>query len=158
MRRLLLTGTLAVSLSALGASSAVARHHVRGDATPEGAQKAPLFGPGDFTAPCSTGGVPTPQTFGFVVLNTPGNETTVTGEVALKHAAPDATYEAVLFQGTAVVCSGSPVGELTTNEKGNGNLHFKAPREPATTTFIVHVGGGPPQAPEFFATPAVDLD
>ena len=155
MRRLLLTFALAVSLSALYASPALARrHHHAGKGAPEGAQKAPLYGPNEFVIPCATGGSPTSETFGFTVLNTPGDETTVDGEVALKHAAANTTFNVELVQGA---CSAiSPVGEITTNKHGNGNLHFTTPREPGATTFFVDIAPGAPL--QAFASPAVELD
>jgi hypothetical protein len=135
------------------------RHHHSGALAPQGAQKAPLYGPfppgGNLD--CTIGGTPTPNTFGFAVFNTPGNETTVSGEVALKHAVPRATYEVLFVQGP--VCEVSFSAEFTTNNKGNGNLHFTTPRNPAATTFLVEVGrvvGG--VGMEFFLSPAVGLD
>src|ERR1700739_4460558 len=90
MRRLLPALVLALSLSALGASSALAQ-------APEGAKKAPMFGPDveDSGFTCEGGANPTPKTFGFVVLNTPGNDTTLSGTLGLKRAAPKTTYEVV---------------------------------------------------------------
>jgi hypothetical protein len=154
MRRLLLTFALAVSLSALYASPALARrHHHAGKGAPEGAQKAPIFGPNEFIVGCGTGGQPTAETFGFAVLNTPGDDTTLTGEVALKGAEPDQTFEVAAVQG---VCESiTPVGTITTNSKGNGNLHFTTARSPAATTFFVDLVREGAQA---FATPAVELD
>ena len=60
MRRLLLSLALALTLSAAGASSALAE-------APEEAQKAPLFGPNP-TVMCPSGGLPTRGTFGSVVF------------------------------------------------------------------------------------------
>ncbi len=158
MRRLLLSIALAVSMSALYASPALARrgrhHGSRG--APQGAQKAPLFGPFSPSQPvsCSTGAEPTPKTFGFAVLNTPGDETTLSGEVALKHATPNATYNVVVVQGVCLAFT--PVGEITTNGQGNGNLEFTTARNPAAKTFIVNVENT--AAPEEFISPAVELD
>jgi hypothetical protein len=155
MRRLLLSFALAVSLSALGASSALAqRHHHAGKGAAEGAQKAPLYGP-HAELGC-TGGAPTPQTFGFVVWNTPGDETTLTGEVALKHAAPNATFQVSSVQQAPLTCAISVriVGTLTTSEKGNGNLRFTEERIPGSTTFFVEIIN----VNEDFITPAVELD
>ena len=91
MRRLLLSFVLALALSALGSSSAMA-------AGPGGAQKAPLFEqPAEPEDGCTAGGPPG-RTSGFAVLNTAGNEMTVAGEVSLKRAAPHTTYEVIVEQ------------------------------------------------------------
>ena len=151
MRRLLPSLTLALTLSAVGASSAVA-------AAPEGAQKAPLYGPkAESGFSCEAGVFPTPETFGFVVLNTPGDETTVRGEVVLKHAAPDTTYPVVFVQqveGSSCVVANTVSNAFTTNERGNANLHFKVPRDPTATKFWVGIG----LEPGTFGSPAVELD
>jgi hypothetical protein len=148
MRRLLLSLVLALSLSAVGASSALA-------AAPEGAQKAPLYGPLDPTLSCLTGGAPTPETFGFAVLNTPGNEMTLTGEVALQHAAPNAEYVVEDKQSSSVFCGSNDVGTIMTNKNGNGNLHFTDERSPLATNFFVVVTN---RVTEVFTSPAVELD
>jgi hypothetical protein len=151
MRRLLLTFVLVMSLSAVGASSALAE-------APEGAQKAPLFGPRAADAFSCEGGVaPTPETFGFVVLNTPGKDTTVSAQVSLKGAAPNTEYKVFVAQDTGPLCPFSfSTSNLTTNKKGNGNLHFTVERVPTATKFWVgiesfHIG-------ETFGSPAVELD
>src|SRR5438552_7317219 len=119
MRRLLLPLTLAMSLFALYASTALAQ-------APEGAQKAPLYGPEAASGfSCEAGVFPTPKKFGFVVLNTPGNEATLSVEVALKRAAPNTEYTVFVDQSTGPFCAFSPASSnITTNKKGNGNLHF----------------------------------
>jgi len=151
MRRLLLSLALALALSAVGASSALALGR-------EGAQKAPLYGPkAESGFSCEAGVFPTPETFGFVILNTPGNETTVSGEVVLKHAAPDSTYPLVFVQQVAgSFCTGSNTVStaFTTNKRGNANLHFRVPREATATKFWVGIG----LEPGTFGSPAVELD
>jgi hypothetical protein len=157
MRKLLLSFALALSLSALGASSALARPHQRaGKGAPEGAQKAPLFGPASFVGSCFTGGTPTPETFGFAVLNTPGDETTVTGEVALKRARPSTTYDVTIVQALPVGCEITIGHTITTNNKGNGNLHFTVERVPVGREFFVEVFNV--ANAEEYASPAVPLD
>jgi hypothetical protein len=146
MRRLLLSLALALTLSAVGASSALAAATV-------GAQKAPIYGLVDGST-CETGGFPTPQTFGFAVLNTPGDETTVTGEVSLEHAAPNTAYEVGLIESLGVFCLAREAGTITTNRNGNGNLHFTTERSPGSTRFFVNLK----TAPEELNTPAVELD
>jgi hypothetical protein len=142
MRRLIVSFALALTLFALGASSALAK-------APEGAKKAPLFGPNAEGSCVEVS--PTPKTFGFAILDTPGNEMTLSGEVALKRAAPNAMYEVVALQSP---CSGFFAGTLTTNKRGNGNLHFTVPRDPRATKFGVELLRG---SQEFFQSPGVKL-
>jgi hypothetical protein len=152
MKRLVLSLALVLMLSAVCASSALAE-------APEGAQTAPLYGPFGLTRiDCATGAQPTPETFGLVVLNTPGDETTLTGEVALTHAAPNVTYSVDVGQGNSVMCvfPFPQVGEITTNKNGNGNLHFTTARNPAVTKFFVEVFNT--STIEGFIGPAVELD
>jgi hypothetical protein len=140
-----------IALLGLSASTALA-------AAPEGAQKAPLFGP-NYTVSgfdCSTGAFPTPKTFGFVVLNTPGNEMTVTGEVALKRAAKNTAYEVIDVQDIGGFCFNFVVGTITTNNKGNGNLHFAVERLTGSTEFWVALWNVPGE--EFLGNSAVELD
>jgi hypothetical protein len=144
MRRLLLSLTLALTLSAVGASTALA-------AAPQGAQTAPLYGPNAGFS-CIFGGSPTSTTFGFVVLNTPDNRGTVSGAVALRHAAPNATYEVLLIGWPS--CS-APKATITTNKQGNGSLHVTAERR-SDTKFFVDVAR--PFPTEEFNSPAVELD
>jgi hypothetical protein len=151
MRRLVLSLALALTLSAVGANSALA-------AAPEGAQKAPLFGP-HAEGECVEV-TPTPKTFGFAILDTPGNEMTLSGEVALKGAAPNATYEVTAGQETPTFCPGFLLGTITTNKEGNGNLHFTVPREPTATRFSVELirESAPGRPEEIFGSPGVELD
>ena len=149
MRRLLLTFGLAVSLSALGASSALA--------APEGAQKAPLFGP-ESSLFCS-GGTPTTNTFGFVVLNTPGDESTLTGKVVLKGAAPNTTYNVADLQIKGPACAGHFRGsQIHTNGQGNGTVKFTVLRDPEFTEFAVAVTTALFPLDNAFISPAVELD
>jgi hypothetical protein len=132
MRRLLLPLTLAMSLFALNASSALAQ-------APEGAQKAPLYGPEAASGfSCEAGVFPTPKKFGFVVLDTPGNEATVSAQVALKRAAANTEYSVFVAQNTGSLCPFSLASStIKTNKKGNGNLHFTVERMPTATKFWV---------------------
>jgi hypothetical protein len=152
MRRLILSLALTVSLSAVGASSALA-------AAPEGAQKAPLYGP-EFSSICPGGVAATPHTFGFASLNTPGNETTLSGVVSLKGAAPNATYRVEPVQeflGSLCVTPTPSIVLLHTNGKGNGTVEFSSVRERGTTAFNVEVFNVAPPFDEY-GTPAVELD
>jgi hypothetical protein len=137
----------------LGARSALAE-------APDRAQTAPLFGPIPGANEVCEGGVPTPKAFGFVVLNTPGNETTLSGEVALKNAKPK--YR-IPRQGCpddlrprGVGCTLKTVGTITTNKNRNGNLHFTDGRLPGTTSFNVAVVTL--SFLEIFESAAVELD
>jgi hypothetical protein len=152
MRRLLLSLALAASLSALSASSALAQ-------APELAQKAPLYGPEAATAfSCEAGVFPTPKKFGFVVLDTPGNEGTVSGEIALKRAAPNTEYVGIFVdQSTGSLCTPSPIAtSITTNKKGNGNLHFSVERVPSATKFWVGMTSA--SSSETIGSSSVELD
>jgi hypothetical protein len=153
MRRLIQSLALAVSLSAVGASSAMA-------AAPEGAQKAPLYGP-EFSSTCTGGAAATAHTFGFAILNTAGNETALSGVVSLKGAAPNATYrvEPVQAEPEAVLCGvlASSIVLLHTNGKGNGTVEFSGERVPGNTTFNVEVFNVAPPFDEY-GSPAVELD
>jgi hypothetical protein len=151
MTRLLLSFTLAAALSALGASSALAQG-------PEGAQKAPLFEqPAEPEDGCTAAGPPG-KTSGFAVLNTPGNDMTVTGEVSLKRGAPNTTYDVIVeqhFTPGELGCAETFGGTLTTNNKGKGNAHVNLGRVPGTTTFSVELESG--SEPEFVSS-EVELD
>ena len=152
MRRLVLFLTLALSLSALGASSALAE-------APKGAQKAPLFGP-EASSTCESGGAPTHKTFGFAILETPGNETTLSGVVSLKGAAPNATFRVSPVQGPLGPFCGvlaDSVVSLHTNGRGNGTVELSGGRIPGTTKFFVELVNKAPPFEEF-ASPAVELD
>jgi hypothetical protein len=157
MRRLVLSLPLALTLSAVGASSALAE-------APEGAQKAPLFGPfTPFFVSCETGAPPTAATFGSAVLNTPNGETTLSGEVTLKGAKPNTEYEVEVFEGSPApvhLCGSVFLGSFTTNAEGNGNFHFTTARDPRATLFFVNVENAALVVPagEGFLSPAVELD
>ena len=153
MRRLLLSLALALTLSAVGASSALA-------AAPEGAQKAPLFEETSAVEDGCTPGGPSGTTSGFAVLNTPGNEQTVTGEVSLKRGAPNTTYDIIVeehFEPGELGCfENAFAGTLTTNEEGNGNQHITVERFPSATTFSVELENA--SGSEEFVSSAVELD
>jgi hypothetical protein len=152
MSRLLLSLALAASLSALSASTALAQ-------APGGAQKAPLYGPQAANGfSCEAGVFPTPKKFGFVVLDTPGNEATVSGEIVLKRAAPNTEYVGVFVdQSNGPFCTGIPIGNnITTNKKGNGNLHFSVERVPSATKFWVGMTSA--TALETIGSSSVELD
>src|SRR2546430_17312863 len=70
------------------------------DPPPQGAAKEPLFNTAAFA--CPTGAVPTPTTFGFVILKTHGpadafgNDSVVSAEVVIRNGIPKATYQIFL--------------------------------------------------------------
>jgi hypothetical protein len=130
---------------------------------PGGSQRAAIFGP-EVEATgntCAGGASPTLTTFGSVVLNTPGKETTVTGKVTLKHATPSATFQVTLAEKEpgGLECRSFLVGTITTNRKGSAKLQFTAKRAspPLPTRFWVSVLEESPFA-ELLASSAVELD
>jgi len=102
------------------------------DPPPQGAAKEPLFNTAVFT--CSTGVMPTPTTFGFVILNTHGpadafgKDSVVSVEVAIKGGIPNATYQIFLAQDPGNCPNMVSVGTATTNDQGNGNGHAEVSR------------------------------
>jgi hypothetical protein len=124
---------------------------VNANKTPEGAQKAPIFS--STGADCRTGTAPTPPTFGFASLNTPGDETTITGVLALNGVAPKETYEVFVL---GVPCTAEVfAGALTTNMEGNGTLEFAVPR-PSGAKFYVEARASLRFEP--YGSPPVKLD
>jgi hypothetical protein len=154
MRRLLLSLALAASLVALGTSAAAG-------APPKGPKKVPLFGPNvqETGFNCAAGGFRTEKTFGSVVLDTPGNESTVTGKVKLKGATPNATFAVDLGEGSeSSNCEIFTVGWLTTDKKGKAKFQFSAGRFAGDTFFWIFILEEPPPRKDILATPAVELD
>ena len=111
------------------------------DPPPQGAAKEPLFNTGVFT--CSTGAIPTPTTFGFVILNTHGpadafgNDSVVSAEVVIKNGIPNATYQIFLAQHIGNCPNMVSVGTVTTNGQGNGNGHAEVSRISTARNFWV---------------------
>jgi hypothetical protein len=79
---------------------------------------------------------------------------TLSGEVALKNAVPNVTYEVLVIQYPS--CQGTKA-TLTTHKQGNGSLHFTTERRPLNTKFFVDVFRPFPFLEEF-NSPAVELD
>jgi hypothetical protein len=129
---------------------------------PKGRQKAMIYGP-EVEATgntCSGGATATPQTFGSVVLDTPGQEATVTGKLTVKHATPGARFQVtwVEREPLALECHSFFVGTLTTNRKGNAKFRFTANRSFAgSTSYWVSVLEESPFT-ELLASSAVELD
>jgi hypothetical protein len=149
MRRLLLSLALALTLSALGASPALAA----------GAQRVPMYGPISHFEECG-GGVATPENFGFAVLNAAGNRTTLSGQIVVRGLKPSTVYEVVVWQEEPFLggCANSGafvVGTFTTNQVGNGNFRFTVARNPETFGFFVEVFGD--RLHDLFS-PAVELN
>jgi hypothetical protein len=95
------------------------------------------------------------------VLNTPGNETTLSAVVSLNGAAPNATYHVGAVQGPRLphcISIPSTTAVLHTNGRGNGTVEFSGERLPfGTTTFFVEMTNEANPFEEF-ASPAVELD
>src|SRR5262249_53216807 len=153
MRRLLLSLTLALTLSAVGASPALVE-------AAAGAQKVPLYGPLARFEGCG-GGVPPPATFGFAVRNAAGNRTTLSGQIAVRGVTPSTVYEVVVWQvepNGPGACKNSTSGNVetfTTNRQGNGNFRFTVARHPEAIGFFVEVFG---DGVHDLFSPAVELD
>src|SRR3989449_8054892 len=109
------------------------------DPPPQGAAKEPLFNTAVFN--CPTGAVPTPTTFGFVILNTHGpadafgKDSVVRAEGAIKDGIPNATYQIFLAQNPGNCPNMVSVGTVTTNDQGNGNGHAQVPSISPQTNF-----------------------
>lgn len=130
---------------------------------PKGSQRATIFGPEveETGNSCFGGAVSTPTTFGSVVLDTPGDETTVTGKLTIKHATPSAVFQVTFVEKEVeqLECRSFFVGTLTTNKKGDARFHFTAKRAFALgpTRYWVSVPEESPFA-ELLASSAVELD
>jgi hypothetical protein len=133
---------------------------------PKGPQKATIFGP-EVEATgntCAGGATATAQTFGSVVLDTPGAETTVTGKLALKRGTPNARFQVDLVEREpeGLGCRNLLVGTISTNKKGNAKFQFTAKRlsAPVPTRFWVTVLEElVEESPsELLASSAVELD
>lgn len=134
MRRL-----LAVTVTAL--MTTIGLGTLAGAAGADGAQKVPLGHPFyiiPFAPHCSVGPAQPSGTNSFAIFHQNGAGT-VSAEVALKHATPNATYTAMLGEGPLGAppvdpCfTYSPTAALTTNGQGNGNVHLviSAPGQPS---------------------------
>src|SRR5688572_30555264 len=129
-------GRKLASLAVLGITViAVAAFALAANTKPTGAAKAPLYGPNAVVFTCQTGGAPTPDTFGFVVLNS-NNSGDLIANYSVKNGSPNATYDIYLNQDPPD-CSNSPSGTLTTNSQGNGNAQVVEPRlTPGTNVWV----------------------
>lgn len=141
---------LVVGMATIGVATA--------GATREGARKAPLYGPNIFASgySCSTGATPTTPTFGFVILNTPGDEGTLTGEVSIKGASPNTTYSLADEQDPGNCPNIVQFAMVTTNRQGNANVQFRVARRPSATRFWVGLEAG--GFSQVYGSSAVPLD
>jgi hypothetical protein len=134
---------------------------------PKGPQKATIFGP-EVEATgntCAGGATATAQTFGSVVLDTPGDETTVTGKLTLKRVTPNARFQVAFVERDPerLECRDLLVATISTNKKGNAKFHFAAKRlsAPVPTRFwVTVVEEFVEESPsnELLASSAVELD
>ena len=109
-----------------------------------GAGKAPLYDSSGFTCPGGAFATEGP-TFGFVIMNTNARGDLIV-QVSLKGATPDATYNIWVNQdpGTCPLSLPTAPDALTTNGRGNGNVHVKVLREAGADNFWVSADGGGP--------------
>lgn len=109
-------GTFVCAVTAL-AAAALAAPALADNA----AQKVSFF---DHPAITCNGAVGGTADDSFAVIK-PNGDGTVSAEVALKNAAPNATYVVDLIQSN---CSNQSETFLTTNGQGNGNVHITEPQ------------------------------
>lgn len=129
MRKIIVGGmTIALGISVLLAGGASAGGN--------GAQRSGLSPTsGSSTSQCVEGSGA--ATNGFVMLNAPGqpgNASKLIGEVSLKNAAPNTTYEVDVSVGNQ---NCMPETTLTTNGVGNGNAHIADPTLGTGTFYVV---------------------
>jgi hypothetical protein len=153
MRRTAVSLALALCLSGLGAASALAE-------VTEGARKVAIHTDELAASPCGPVFGTSARGVGFAVLNTPGDDTTYTGEVVLRGAAPNSSYEIVADQTGGCLGGLEGIGGefLTTNSKGNGKASFSVQRQPWATTFYVEVDQFVTAPSELLASSPVELD
>jgi hypothetical protein len=119
-------------------------------ASTSAAQRLPLF-----TGELTCFGEPAterPPTVGFAVIQPDPKGGTVAAEVALKRAAPNATYEVRLIETPGGENCHTKAGTIETNGHGNGSAHVEEPLEAGTTDAFVFVENEANSA-EFFSTP-----
>ena len=122
-------------------------------ASDPGAGKAPLVP--NVEAFCSGGLVnppsPLPTGNGFVVLNAANG--VVSGEVSVKNATPNTTYNIDLVQTPSGTDCFVYNFSLTTNSQGNGNVHVSAPQHAGDTGAFVDLFYG--NISDFYNSPNV---
>jgi hypothetical protein len=135
MRRLVASIPLALVLSALSASSALA-------GAPKGPQEPLYDNIGDA---CEIGGVENGAPYGSVVWSTSGNGNSVAADVTLTsvfeaNVTPVRTLPVRIVQVVpSVGCTFSAVGEIKTKKSGMGRGHFTAKRVQGATKFWVAI-------------------
>jgi hypothetical protein len=131
-------------------------------AAPRGAQKAAIYGP-EVEATgnsCAGGAAPTASAFGSVALDTPGNETAVTGKLAIRGASPSAAFQVTFVEKepTALECRSFFVGTVKTTKRGTAKFRFTAARAAlGPTRFWVTLAEESPFT-ELLASSSVELD
>jgi hypothetical protein len=147
-----------VPAALLGAGMAAAISVGVAGASAEGARKAPLYGPNIVASgfSCTTGAAPTAATFGTVVVNTPGPDGVLTGEVSIKGGSPNTTYSVADEQDPGGCVSIIQIASLTTNGQGNANVHFRVARVPSATRFWIGLEAG--GFSQVYGSSAVSLD
>lgn len=88
-----------------------------------GAQKTVLRHTTSYT--CGGGANPAPDSDSFAVLNAHGN--TLSSEVVLRNAIPNATYSVWVIQTPSGADCGTVDFTITTNGQGNGTSHWEEP-------------------------------
>ena len=120
---------LLVGIATVVAAGAVAAPALA--ASTNAAQKEPMLDNGDGL--CSTGATSGIPTNGFAVIKA-NSDGTISAEVSLKDAVPNATYQIAVDQTpSGFGCGVFTAGTLQTNDQGNGNTHVSVPIAPGST-------------------------
>ncbi|MGH2685066.1 MAG: hypothetical protein ACRDJP_06345 [Actinomycetota bacterium] len=146
----------AVAVAALSAATFAVPNAIAGTADGRGAQKRQLVQRAHTGPQQCAEGTPTSSNSarpnGFVIFNTngmPGGQQTLIGQISLKSGTPNAIYTAFLqMVGSPANCQ-MPVGMLTTNGQGNGNLHFETMEMSPTGSYWIVLKQTPAGATEF---------
>jgi hypothetical protein len=94
-----------------------------------GAQKTTLLNTTSYS--CGSGANPAPESASFAVLN--AHDNTLSAEVVLRKALPNATYTVWVIQTPSGADCGTPNLTITTNGQGNGTGHWDEPIIPGST-------------------------
>ena len=132
-----MTNRLLAGMATLVAAGAVAIPALA--ASPNAAQKEPFLD--NFTGRCATGAISGDPTENFAVIKQNGDGT-VSAEVSLKHAVPNATYRVEIAQAPSGAGCNVFFGTIQTNGQGNGNGQFSVPIVPGSTGANVGINLG----------------
>ena len=141
MRKIFVCAAAAAMLGTLAGPA------LAGTADGQGAQKAQLVSRAH-SNDCKSGTATdsnSAQPNGFVILNStgaPGSNGTLQGEVSLKNGAPGGVYAVMLQSNTTGNNCQQPVGMITANGQGNGNLHITAMHTGQTFWVVVKPANG----------------